>query len=471
MGWTNEQLQNNSGGNNSSGNNLQLNLFTNNLSVEEQINWINEAEVENTPAFSFNQNLIDDVLLEGSYFTNGKFRIYRLFKESYSTDDNIAFLKKEYGEGGGSVYKHDNLFEWHSAKGIKLSYGLKDNAPELFLTWNKVEKRLKELVNTDTYLNNEEKEKYQKWLNEEYESEKWMYEQRINPKKSTVLSEEKAQNNLDIEKNYKLSNDQYFHFHTSEEGYYYSIYDKYGNEQDGGLLEYSENEETQTLSSIRKRLADFTNIEELSNENLEEVSQDFIDNLANNEIQNATTKENYIEQAQNVLNLFETREEKGEALNREEYYEEKNKQKEKNSLEKINYHIDNNFLGEGTPKEKVAKNIEAIKILKKLEQENKLANKDEQEVLAQYVGWGGLPDVFDEKKSNWSEEYNILKQLLTKEEYESARASTLTAFYTPPVVIRNIYKALQNMGLKQANILEPSCRCRKFYRNATRRIR
>ena len=106
-----------------------------------------------------------------------------------------------------------------------------------------------------------------------------------------------------------------------------------------------------------------------------------------------------------------------------------------------------------------------------MEQENKLANKDEQEVLAQYVGWGGLPDVFDEKKSNWSEEYNILKQLLTKEEYESARASTLTAFYTPPVVIRNIYKALQNMGLKQANILEPSCRCRKFYRNATRRIR
>ena len=70
---------------------------------------------------------------------------------------------------------------------------------------------------------------------------------------------------------------------------------------------------------------------------------------------------------------------------------------------------------------------------------------------------GGLPDVFDEKKTNWSEEYNILKELLTNEEYESARASTLTAFYTPPIVIKSIYKALQNMGLEQANILEPSC--------------
>ena len=330
MGTRNEFNKKSGRGNNSEGIDLQLNLFKDtyippikNLpSVEEQKSTI-QAEVENTPAFSFNQNIIDAVLLEGSHFSNGKFRINRLFKESYSTEENIAFLKKEYGEGGGHVSNYDNLFEQHNARGIKLSYGLKDNSPELLLSWNKVEKRLKELVNTDTYLNGIEKEKYKEWLDTEYEDEKWMYEQRINTDNSKKISNEEMIVNQDIEK--------------------------------------------------------------------------------------------------------------------------------------INYHIENNTLGEGTPKEKVARNIEAIKTLKKLEQEDRLANKEEQEVLAQYVGWGGLPDVFDPNKDNWNKEYKELKELLTDDEYKSARSSTLTAFYTPPIVIRSIYKALENMGLEQANILEPSC--------------
>ena len=330
MGTRNEFNKKSSRGNNSEGIDLQLNLFTDSYippiknlpSVEEQKSTI-QAEVENTPAFSFNQNIIDAVLLEGSHFSNGKFRINRLFKESYSTEENIAFLKKEYGEGGGHVSNYDNLFEQHNARGIKLSYGLKDNSPELLLSWNKVEKRLKELVNTDTYLNGIEKEKYKEWLDTEYEDEKWMYEQRINTDNSKKISNEEMIVNQDIEK--------------------------------------------------------------------------------------------------------------------------------------INYHIENNTLGEGTPKEKVARNIEAIKTLKKLEQEDRLANKEEQEVLAQYVGWGGLPDVFDPNKDNWNKEYKELKELLTDDEYKSARSSTLTAFYTPPIVIRSIYKALENMGLEQANILEPSC--------------
>ncbi len=330
MGTRNELNKKSGRGNNSEGIDLQLNLFTDSYippiknlpSVEEQKSTI-QAEVENTPAFSFNQNIIDAVLLEGSHFSNGKFRINRLFNESYSTEENIAFLKKEYGEGGGHVSNYDNLFEQHNARGIKLSYGLKDDSPELLLSWNKVEKRLKELVNTDTYLNGIEKEKYKEWLDTEYEDEKWMYEQRINTDNSKKNSNEEMIVNQDIEK--------------------------------------------------------------------------------------------------------------------------------------INYHIENNTLGEGTPKEKVARNIEAIKTLKKLEQEDRLANKEEQEVLAQYVGWGGLPDVFDPNKDNWNKEYKELKELLTDDEYKSARSSTLTAFYTPPIVIRSIYKALENMGLEQANILEPSC--------------
>ena len=126
-------------------------------------------------------------------------------------------------------------------------------------------------------------------------------------------------------------------------------------------------------------------------------------------------------------------------------------------IEKINFNINDNQLGEGTQKEKVRRNIEAIKLLHKLEDENRLANKEEQEILSKYVGWGGLPDVFDENKDNWSKEYNELKEILTDDEYKSARASTLTAFYTPPIVINAIYNALKNMGVEQANILEPSC--------------
>jgi N12 class adenine-specific DNA methylase len=341
MGSRNELNQEPGRRNGNDGTNLQLNLFTNTYispikslpSVETQINNIQaQAEVENTSAFSFTQEVIDNVLLDGSHVVNGKFRIYRLFQESYSTEDNIAFLKKEYGEGGSGVRNYENLDEWHNAKGIKLTFGLKENAPELLLTWSKVEKRLKELVNADIYLNSNEKEKYQKWLNEEYESEKWMYDARINPEKEQVISQDEKQ---DVQK-----------------------------------------EQSTTPISIQ---------------------------------------------------------------------------------EKINYHIENNLLGEGTPKEKVKRNIDAIKLLKRLEEENRLANKEEQEVLAQYIGWGGLPDVFDENKTNWSEEYHELKELLTDDEYKSARASTLTAFYTPPIVINAIYKTLKNMGLEQANILEPSC--------------
>ena len=139
--------------------------------------------------------------------------------------------------------------------------------------------------------------------------------------------------------------------------------------------------------------------------------------------------------------------------------------------ERSNFKIKNDILGVGTLKEKFRNNIEAIKVLKLCEEQNRYATVEEQEMLSKYVGWGGLKLAFEKDNNSWSDEYYELKNLLTDEEYKNARQSSLTAYYTPPVVIRNIYKALQNMGLKQANILEPSCRNRKFYRYVTRRIR
>ena len=125
--------------------------------------------------------------------------------------------------------------------------------------------------------------------------------------------------------------------------------------------------------------------------------------------------------------------------------------------QRLQFQIIDDVLGKGTAREKFQANVKAIQVLKQCEAENRYATKEEQQVLSGYVGWGGLSDVFDESVSAWSHEYVELKSILTEEEYKSARESTMTAFYTPPIVIRSIYQALENMGLQSGNILEPSC--------------
>ena len=128
-----------------------------------------------------------------------------------------------------------------------------------------------------------------------------------------------------------------------------------------------------------------------------------------------------------------------------------------------NFHITDDNLGIGGPKQKFARNIEAIQTLRTLEQEHRGATAEEQQVLSQYVGWGGLADAFDPNKENWSTEYTQLKGLLTEEEYAAARASTLNAHYTSPIVIRAIYDAVERMGFQSGNILEPSMGVGDFF--------
>lgn len=167
-------------------------------------------------------------------------------------------------------------------------------------------------------------------------------------------------------------------------------------------------------------------------------------------------------------------EEKTEENEEQEYVAEKIVKKNNNieyfdlhpeipSEERNNFKITDDNLGVGTLKEKYKNNIEAIKVLKLCEEQNRYATPEEQEILSRYVGWGGLKSAFDEQNENWANEYIELKGILTEDEYKNARASSVTAYYTPPVVIRNIYKALQNMGLKQANILEPACGIGNFF--------
>ena len=123
----------------------------------------------------------------------------------------------------------------------------------------------------------------------------------------------------------------------------------------------------------------------------------------------------------------------------------------------INFRITDDDLGAGGAKTKFKANIEAIRLLQTLDAEQRQATAEEQEVLSRYVGWGGIPQAFDEKNADWSKEYAELKSLLPADEYSEARASTLNAFYTSPTVIKAIYEALSNMGLSKGNVLEPSC--------------
>ncbi len=133
------------------------------------------------------------------------------------------------------------------------------------------------------------------------------------------------------------------------------------------------------------------------------------------------------------------------------------------SNERIDFRITDDHLGEGGSKTKFQRNVAAIRTLKQIESEYRLATPEEQEILSQYVGWGGLPDAFDESKLLWSEEYAQLKELLTPDEYRSARASTLNAHYTSPTFIRAMYQAIESMGFRTGNILEPSCGIGNFF--------
>ena len=157
-----------------------------------------------------------------------------------------------------------------------------------------------------------------------------------------------------------------------------------------------------------------------------------------------------------VVDMSDVEEIEEEEVTAEEDIPESQEQ-EKAVLEPHNFRIQDNDLGAGGPKAKYKANMEAIHLLQTLEKEERLATPEEQEILSRYVGWGGIPQAFEENNSSWANEYLELKNTLSPEEYSAARASTLNAFYTSPTVIRSMYEALENMGLKQGNILEPSC--------------
>ena len=411
-------------------------------SVTDQLSFIDENSEKSVSDLEFTQEFVDRYLTEQHRDT--KFSIYEQFSKSLSTENNINYLKNLYGiSGATSTIKGAGIGVNTDYKGVRFNRGYFDaSAKEQLFKWNYIEKRIKTLIHEDRYLNSKELEEYPKWLDEKDQEREFI----------------EASNNL-AEKIIE---------EPTEEKYEYQYH--LGDRVYVGADEY----EILSIGISNVVLYDFRYPlfnREMSKEEFDRKVQE---NPANDhlKVKVSDIKDNINEEPSNIE--VNVKEEISLPIEEEPEVQEENivpvfEKKKSNKIRSFDIHpeipisdrnqfkITNDNLGEGSPREKFNNNVEAIRVLKKCEEENRFATPQEQEILSKYVGWGGLPQAFDEKDSSWSNEYSILKNLLDEKEYSQARESTLTAFYTPPVVIRSMYKALENMGLKTGNILEPSC--------------
>ena len=411
-------------------------------SVTDQLSFIDENSEKSVSDLEFTQEFVDRYLTEQHRDT--KFSIYEQFSKSLSTENNINYLKNLYGiSGATSTIKGAGIGVNTDYKGVRFNRGYFDaSAKEQLFKWNYIEKRIKTLIHEDRYLNSKELEEYPKWLDEKDQEREFI----------------EASNNLAEKIIEEPTEEKYeYQYHLGDRVYI-------------GADEY----EILSIGISNVVLYDFRYPlfnREMSKEEFDRKVQE---NPANDhlKVKVSDIKDNINEEPSNIE--VNVKEEISLPIEEEPEVQEENivpvfEKKKSNKIRSFDIHpeipisdrnqfkITNDNLGEGSPREKFINNVEAIKVLKKCEEENRFATPQEQEILSKYVGWGGLPQAFDEKDSSWSNEYSILKNLLDEKEYSQARESTLTAFYTPPVVIRSMYKALENMGLKTGNILEPSC--------------
>ena len=405
-------------------------------SMDGQMTFIldGRAEEKKTSAFVFSQEIIDAVLANGSGFSEGKMRIYEQFEKSLSAKENADFLKKEYGWGGSyPVIIGAGIDESHDGKGITITKGIGKENPHIMLSWSQVEKRIGELIRMDRYLNPKEKEHYPRWLESQEERRAKIEETKRNreilsnapPEQEVEPAEkepEEAEQPQDVQYEYHLGDKVYI-----------------------GASEY----EILSVDDERVMLYDY---------DMPLFNKEFSRTEFDRKVRENPMNEHLI-----------VKEEPAEERNEKEpepvvpAWEQKKKVKgfdlhpDVSMAERHTFNLRENEVETVGKKERFRRNIMAIQLLKKCQEENRFATPEEQIILSKYVGWGGLSEAFDENNSAWATEYLELSSVLTPEEYSSARESTLTAFYTPPEVITAIYKAMEQMGFKEGNLLEPSC--------------
>lgn len=405
-------------------------------SMDGQMTFIldGRAEEKKTSAFTFSQEIIDAVLANGSGFSEGKMRIYEQFEKSLSAKENADFLKNEYGWGGSyPVIIGAGIDESHDGKGITITKGIGKENPHITLSWSQVEKRIGELIRTDRYLNPKEKEHYPQWLESQEERRAKIEETKRNREiLSNAPPEQEVEPTEKEPEEAEQSQDVQYEYHLGDKVYI-------------GASEY----EILSVDDERVMLYDY---------DMPLFNKEFLRTEFDRKVRENPMNEHLI-----------VKEEPAEERNEKEpepvvpAWEQKKKVKgfdlhpDVSMAERHTFNLRENEVETVGKKERFRRNIMAIQLLKKCQEENRFATPEEQIVLSKYVGWGGLSEAFDENNSAWATEYLELSSVLTPEEYAAARESTLTAFYTPPEVITAIYKAMEQMGFQEGNLLEPSC--------------
>ena len=499
VGAAHEQSESAGRGTGDDGADLQLSFLDANIPTEaQQIEKIDRAESEKTPsAFVLSQAEIENELRRhGSGFTGGKQRIIALYQTQPDRKLRAKALAKEYGIGGHS---HDYLdgsrgFVNHDWKGLEFVHY--PDHQKITLKWAQVEKYIDLMIQSDRYLTDEEKEQRatrqeasnynvgdevvvdlptrtiegtigyvgetdvridtsahgQSWDNEVIN--KQQFEQGLRQSATAQRVDKMLAQAEAIAKESEVPEYERFSVRKVVDGkmplfaIWDDLYDDY-YETNHAVPQFSDEKQAESyLENLKKEVADREAAEWLKVEHAKfladkdepEPSDEELD-----ELPISTVIDGEVQTFPDAAAL-------DKAVNAEPESEPVG-----------NFHITDEHLGEGGAKQKYARNIEAIKTLFQLEQEHRGATAEEQQVLSQYVGWGGLADAFDPGKDSWAKEYTELKGLLSEDEYAAARSSTLNAHYTSPTVIRSIYDAVERMGFHSGNILEPSMGVGNFF--------
>ena len=495
VGAAHEQSESAGRGTGDDGADLQLSFLDANIPTEaQQIEKIDRAESEKTPsAFVLSQAEIENELRRhGSGFAGGKQRIMALYQTQPDRKLRAKALAKEYGIGGHS---HDFLdgsrgFVNHDWKGLEF-----DHYPDhqkITLKWAQVEKYIDLMIQSDRYLTDEEKEQRatrqeasnynvgdevvvdlptrtiegtigyvgetdvridtsahgQSWDNEVIN--KQQFEQGLRQSATAQRVDKMLAQAEAIAKESEVPEYERFSVRKVVDGkmplfaIWDDLYDDY-YETNHAVPQFSNEKQAESyLENLKKEVADREAAEWLKVEHAKfladkdepEPSDEELDELPISAVMDGEVQ------------TFPDAAALDEALN---------------AAPAGNFRITDDHLGEGGAKQKYARNIEAIRTLFRLEEEHRGATAEEQQVLSQYVGWGGLADAFDPGKDSWAKEYAELKGLLSEDEYAAARSSTLNAHYTSPTVIRGIYDAVERMGFRSGNILEPSMGVGNFF--------
>lgn len=447
-------------------------------SMDGQMTFIldGRAEEKKTSAFTFSQEIIDAVLANGSGFSEGKMRIYEQFEKSLSAKENADFLKNEYGWGGSyPVIIGAGIDESHDGKGITITKGIGKENPHITLSWSQVEKRIGELIRMDRYLNPKEKERYPQWLESQEERRAKIEETKRNreilsnapPEQELAEKEpEEAEISQDVKYEYHLGDkvyigaSEYEILSVDDERVMLYDYDMPLFNKEFSRTEFDRKVRENPMNEhliVKEEPAEErneteevqTNIGSMPIEDYREIvaSQSGFDSYDEMYHQGYRIGNGYDKEPEPVVPAWEQKKKvKGFDLH-----------PDVSMAERHTFNLKENEVETVGKKERFRRNIMAIQLLKKCQEENRFATPEEQIILSKYVGWGGLSEAFDENNSAWATEYLELSSVLTPEEYASARESTLTAFYTPPEVITAIYKAMEQMGFKEGNLLEPSC--------------